>query len=178
MNEYGSERMEKPVNERNEKLKNLSWEVVNKLKERNLYISTMESCTGGGVANALTNISGASEVMKEAFVTYSNEAKIKNGVSADTIEQYTVYSKEVAIEMAKAARMGAVRADIGVGITGSITRSDPNNPNSIPGEVFVAVNSKDETMFKKIILGNDDLSREEVKTEICIAAEEMVLEII
>ena len=65
-------------------------DVVNRLKELNYHIATMESCTGGGVANAITNIPGASEVLLFSAVTYSNEYKIKMGVSADTIDKYSV----------------------------------------------------------------------------------------
>ena len=50
-------------------------EIIEKLIKNNKTISTMESCTGGGVANAITNISGASEVLKFSAVTYSNELK-------------------------------------------------------------------------------------------------------
>ena len=84
---------------------NDNWKkIVNDLKKKEITISTMESCTGGGIANEITNISGASEVFKEGFVTYSNEAKIKHGVPEVLIEQYTVYSPEVAVGMAKAAK--------------------------------------------------------------------------
>jgi len=157
-------------------LKRLSTEVVGKLREKGLYLSTMESCTGGGLANAITNISKASEMMKESFVTYSTEAKIKNGVSVQVIERYSVYSNETAVEMAKAARFSSVKADIGVGITGTISTMDTNNANSVPGEVYVAVNTKDKTTFKQIIFDKTKMSREEIKEGICIEAEKMILE--
>ena len=57
-------------------------EIVNKLIEKHMTISTMESCTGGSLAGAITNIEGASEVFKYGAVTYSNEFKIKIGVIA------------------------------------------------------------------------------------------------
>ena len=50
-------------------------EVIKLLTEKNKTISTMESCTGGGIANAITNIEGSSEVFKFGAVTYSNENK-------------------------------------------------------------------------------------------------------
>ena len=50
-------------------------EVIELLKKKGLTISTMESCTGGGVVNALTNVPGASEVLQFSAVTYSNEYK-------------------------------------------------------------------------------------------------------
>ena len=66
-------------------------QIINLLKEKNKTISTMESCTGGGVANAITNIEGASEVLRYSAVTYSNEYKIKMGVSEEIINTYSVY---------------------------------------------------------------------------------------
>ena len=74
-------------------------DIVLLLKKKNKTISTMESCTGGGVANAITNIEGASEVLKYSAVTYSNEFKIKMGVSSEVIDKYSVYSMETAMEM-------------------------------------------------------------------------------
>ena len=76
-------------------------QIIDLLKEKNKTISTMESCTGGGVANAITNIEGASEVLRYSAVTYSNEYKIKMGVDEKVIDKYSVYSMETAIEMAK-----------------------------------------------------------------------------
>ena len=61
----------------------------------------MESCTGGGVVNAITNIEGASEVLKFSAITYSNEFKIKMGVDSNIIDKYSVYSIETAMEMSK-----------------------------------------------------------------------------
>ena len=58
----------------------------------------MESCTGGGMANAITNIAGSSDVLKFSAVTYSNEFKIKMGVNKSTIDKFSVYSMEVARE--------------------------------------------------------------------------------
>ncbi len=55
-----------------------SWEViVEKLSKLNLTISVMESCTGGAVISEITNVSGASNIFKEGYVTYCNEAKTK-----------------------------------------------------------------------------------------------------
>ncbi len=129
---------------------NLWAEVVKNLIEKNLTISTMESCTGGGIANEITNISGASSIFSEAYVTYSNEAKIKQGVSKDIIEKYTVYSKEVAIEMASVVKENT-SSDIGIGVTGQLGRIDPNNPVDKLNIVWYAViNEKNETFVHEI----------------------------
>lgn len=125
-------------------------EIVGKLIERNLTIATMESCTGGGVVNEITNISGASAVLKESYVTYCNEAKIKQGVSRDVIEQYTVYSKETAVEMAKAVK-NKTNSDIAIGVTGQLGRIDPNNPVDKLNLVWYAViNCNDEVVVREI----------------------------
>ncbi len=76
-------------------MENLMTEVVKKLDELHKTISTMESCTGGRVASEITNISGASDILKFSAVTYSSEYKIKMGVLSETIEKYTVYSPNV-----------------------------------------------------------------------------------
>ena len=75
--------------------------IVKLLIKNNKTISIMESCTGGGVANTITNIEGSSEVFKFGAVTYSNEYKIKMGVSSNIIDKYTVYSTETSNEMSK-----------------------------------------------------------------------------
>ncbi len=111
---------------------------------RSITVTTMESCTSGQLASLITDTEGASAVLKGAFVTYSNEGKIREGVPAQTIEQYGVYSVETAAAMAKACRT-AYRADIGIGITGSFGNVDPNNPDSVPGEVYFAFDTGEGT---------------------------------
>lgn len=101
-------------------------EIVKALITEKKTIATMESCTGGQLASDITNVSGASEILKESYVSYCNEAKIKFGVPKQVIDNYTVYSAETALAMAKAVKNGA-EADIGVGITGQLGRIDPNN---------------------------------------------------
>ena len=61
------------------------------LIEKGVTISTMESITSGLVASLITDTEGSSAVLKEAFITYSNEAKIREGVSAGVIRRYSVY---------------------------------------------------------------------------------------
>ena len=120
--------------------------VVRLLDEKQKTISTMESCTGGGVANAITNISGASDILHYSAVTYSNEYKIKMGVSKDVIDTYTVYSMETAIEMGKAISTFA-NSDYGVGITGMLNCSDPNNPSKDPNKVYISIYEKETNSY-------------------------------
>lgn len=93
-------------------------ELVALLKKNHLKISFAESCTGGLLANKLVSVSGASNVFEESYVTYSEKAKIKIlHVDKKTIEKYTVYSKEVAIEMCKGL-YECSKANICVSVTG------------------------------------------------------------
>ncbi len=105
-------------------------------------ITTMESCTSGQVASLITDTEGASAILKGAYVTYSNEAKIAAGVPVVILERYGVYSAQTAAAMALSCR-NAMKADIGVGITGSFGNADPNNADSVPGQVYFAIASEE-----------------------------------
>ncbi len=92
--------------------------VLDALKARGWMLATAESCTGGRIAGALTDIAGSSAVLDRGFVTYSNAAKMEMlGVSAETLARTGAVSEEVAAEMA----MGALTrsdAQIAVSVTG------------------------------------------------------------
>lgn len=121
-------------------------EIIEKLTKLGKTISTMESCTGGGVANAITNIEGASEVLKFSAVTYSNEFKIKLGVSSDIIDKYSVYSMEVAKEMSKNIS-DFTSSNYGIGITGKLNRIDPNNLYGEDNIVFISIYDRDNNKY-------------------------------
>ena len=87
------------------------------LRERGLTLALMESATGGAVADAITDVDGASDYFRGALVTYATEAKLAMGVPAEVIERHGVISRETAEAMAQAARR-TLGADIGVGVTG------------------------------------------------------------
>lgn len=92
--------------------------ILNMLKRRSLHISFAESCTGGLLASTLINAAGASKIINESYVTYSEEAKVRIlGVNQMTIVNHTVYSKEVAIEMVKGL-YAKTHAEVCVSITG------------------------------------------------------------
>ena len=85
---------------------------------RGWRIATAESCTGGMVAAALTDVAGSSDVFERGFVTYSNAAKMELlGVKSRTLEAQGAVSEEVAREMAEGALKHS-RADLAVSITG------------------------------------------------------------
>lgn len=88
------------------------------LEMRALRLATAESCTGGLVAAALTEIAGSSAVLERGFVTYSNRAKTEMlGVTAELIAAHGAASREVALAMAEGARLRS-GATIAVAVTG------------------------------------------------------------
>ena len=121
-------------------------DVVNLLIEKKMTIATMESCTGGFVASSITDIDGSSNVLKFSAVTYSNEYKIKMGVSKEVIDKYSVYSMNVAREMAKNISDFA-KSDIGVGITGKINRVDENNLFGDDNKIYYAIYDKNNDKY-------------------------------
>lgn len=101
-----------------EPLADLATHVLADCRARGLRIATAESCTGGLVAGALTEIAGSSDVVDRGFVTYSNEAKIQMlGVAPPLIESVGAVSDEVARAMAQGAIARSL-AGVAVAITG------------------------------------------------------------
>ena len=143
----------KPTAVCNEKMVRDNYEKLTKsLIEKGFTITTMESATAGQIASLITDTEGSSAIMKGAFITYSNEAKVMNGVPEEIIEKYSVYSKETAGAMAKACKE-FYNADIGIGVTGTMGNIDPKNADdSVVGQVFFAICVSDETKtFERII---------------------------
>lgn len=137
-------------------------EVVNRLIKNNRTISTMESCTGGLLASEITNIPDSSKILKFSAVTYSNEFKIKMGVNSDTIDKYTVYSVEVAMEMSKAIT-DFTNSDYGIGITGQLKKADDANPTDNDNLVYVSVYDRNKNYYYTMSLEALDLPRSENK---------------
>jgi PncC family amidohydrolase len=100
------------------KQKGYEYDVYDLLKKYNLSITTAESATGGLVAATLINVPGISEYIKEAYITYSDDAKVKLlGLDKALIGTYGVVSLPVAVAMAEGARRVA-GTDIAVSVTG------------------------------------------------------------
>ena len=139
--------------------------VIKKLINDNKTISTMESCTGGGIANAITNIINSSKVIKFSAVTYSNDFKIKMGVDENIINQYSVYSIEVANDMAKKICL-FTNSNYGVGVTGKLKRIDENNLYGDDDLVYLSIYDAMNNQFysEKIRLNYE--SREDNKKQI------------
>ena len=107
------------------------------LKEKKLFIVTAESCSGGLLAAALTDVPGSSAYFERGFITYSNIAKQEVlGVHSETLERFGAVSEEAAKEMAEGALRNS-HAQIGVAITG-IAGPDGGTKEKPIGSVWVA----------------------------------------
>ena len=116
--------------------------LIHLLSDRKLTVATAESCTGGLLGGALTEVSGASEVFAGGVVTYSNELKMKLlGVGEGLIEQYGAVSAEVAAAMAGGV-IDRVGGDLGVSITG-IAGPGGGTEDKPVGTVFVGLAARD-----------------------------------
>lgn len=152
-------------------------DIVNKLILSNKTISTMESCTGGFLANSITNIEDSSKVFKFGAVTYSNEYKIKMGVDSNIIDKYTVYSIETAISMSKAICF-FTNSDYGVGITGKLNKQDDSNPYGSNNIVYVSVynklKDKNYTMTIEDLTGDRENMKQQIINRIVILLKNIV----
>ncbi len=118
------------------------------LTKKRLKIAVAESCTGGLIAAALTNVSGSSKYFQLGIVAYANEAKHKLlKVSQDTIRRHGAVSQEVALGLAQNVRRLA-GVDIGIGVTG-IAGPKGAMPSKPVGTIFIAVAIKKHTYFNK-----------------------------
>lgn len=123
--------------------------VYNELRRLNYHISFCESCTGGLLSSKIINTYGASNVICESLVTYSDEAKIKYlNVNKETIDRYDVVSEEVAIEMAKGVQ-NLTKAEVGCSVTGYA--GPTGGSENIPvGTVCFAITVKEKVFSKKV----------------------------
>lgn len=112
--------------------------IIEEFIKKNYTISFMESCTGGGVSNSLTNCERASEIFKFGAVTYSNEYKIKMGVDPEIISKYSVYSMECADSMSRSISK-YTNSTYGVSITGKLKREDINNKSGEDDIVYISI---------------------------------------
>ncbi|GJL94948.1 MAG: competence damage-inducible protein A [Hyphococcus sp.] len=101
-----------------QRIQSLAEAIIGKAAARGVMITSAESCTGGMIAAALTDVSGSSAVLDRSFVTYSNEAKNEMlGVPMDLIERHGAVSQPVARAMALGALKNS-RAALAVSVTG------------------------------------------------------------
>ncbi len=132
-------------------------EVIGRLlMERKLTVAVAESCTGGHIANLITNISGSSNYFERGVVAYSNPSKIETlGVPEGLIEQHGAVSREVAEAMAAGVRRIA-RTDIGISTTG-IAGPTGGTPAKPVGLIWIGYSDKNGTYARDYYFGDDRL---------------------
>ena len=138
---------------------NLEEKIVHELLEKGYTVTTAESCTGGLLAGRILNVSGASGVYNEGYITYSNEAKERLlGVSKETLEQYGAVSEQTAKEMAEGVAKVA-SADIGISTTG-IAGPGGGTTEKPVGLVYIACSIFGKITVKKCFFsGNREENR-------------------
>ena len=139
-------------------------------RARKWMVATAESCTGGMVAAALTEIAGSSDVVNRGYVTYTNEAKHEMiGVPMALFETVGAVSEGVARAMAEGA-MRAAGVDLACGITG-VAGPGGGSPEKPVGLVHIAAASADQTVHEKYLFDGD---RHAIRLAAAIKALEML----
>ena len=135
-------------------------EIILKLIEKNITVSTAESCTGGSLGKIITSVPGASSIYGYGFITYANEAKENLlGVSHKTLADFGAVSYQTAREMAEGARRVS-KSDIAVSTTGIAGPGGGTDEKPV-GLVYIAISSENGTSYKKLNLsGSRDCIRQ------------------
>ncbi len=123
-------------------------EIVVKFAKNNIKLAIAESCTGGYISNAITNISGASKVFERGIICYSNNSKIDLlNIDPDRIDQFGAVSEIVAKQLAHNIRVLS-NVDIGIGITG-IAGPTGGTVEKPVGLVFIGFSTEKGTIVEK-----------------------------
>lgn len=136
------------------KVEELAELLVKELTKKNLKISTAESCTGGLLSGAITDISGASSVFDLSVCSYANHIKSKIlSVKEQTLSTYGAVSEKTAMEMARGIRLLS-NSDIGVSTTGIAGPLGGSQYKPV-GLVYVGISTKDMLYAKKLLLNEE-----------------------
>ncbi|WP_405375206.1 CinA family protein [Pseudobutyrivibrio sp.] len=128
--------------------------IVDRLASMKMTVATAESCTGGLIASSIVDIAGASDCFNEGYITYSNEAKMRNlSVKESTLMQYGAVSTLTAKEMAMGVRKKA-HADFGIASTG-IAGPGGGSPEKPVGLVYIACAYDDKCQVRQLNLSGD-----------------------
>ena len=152
----------------------LAEHVLAACRARGWTIATAESCTGGLVAGALTEIAGSSDVVDRGFVTYSNAAKMEMlGVPAATLAKFGAVSRQTAEAMAEGAlqRSGV---DLAVSITGIAGPGGGSAPKPV-GLVYLAAVVRNSQAREERMMRYGDIGRSEIRRRSVIDALDMLL---
>ena len=144
-------------------LTQLAQNIIEKTQQKNVMIALAESCTGGMIAAALTNISGSSAVLDRGFVTYSNQAKIDVlGVRNATLTQHGAVSKQTALAMVNGTLNAVPLADLALSVTG-IAGPHGGGPDKPVGLVHFACQRRysPQTHAKHIFSGDRNMVRQQ-----------------
>ena len=126
------------------------------LKERDLKISTAESCTGGFIAHTLTNVSGSSSYFERGVVCYSNASKVEIlRVDEDILVEHGSVSREVAMQMAEGVKSTS-GSDIGIAVTGIMGPTGATTDKPV-GLVYIGYCDDKVCTGMKFNFGNDRL---------------------
>lgn len=148
-------------------LQHLAAELGGYLLEKNWQVSTAESCTGGGVASAITAIAGSSQWFETGFVTYANSAKTRLlGVSEASLAQEGAVSRTVVEQMALGAK-AASGADLTVAVSG-IAGPDGGTADKPVGTVWFAWADASGTVISECYVYQGD--RAQVRYQACVTA--------
>ena len=130
------------------------------LCKKNAKLTTAESCTGGGISEAITAVSGSSQWFEFGFVTYANSAKQQLlGVSKQTLDQYGAVSEQVVEQMAQGAIQQS-QADYAIAVSG-IAGPDGGTEDKPVGTVWVCWQTPTRTWTQQLMLSGD---RQAVRT--------------
>ena len=141
--------------------------LIKKLQEKGYTITTAESCTGGMISSTLVDVSGASSVINECHVTYSNEAKVKYlGVLKETLDKYGAVSEQTAYEMASGATKLA-NADVAIAVTGLAGPTGGTKDKPV-GLVYIACNICGDIKVDRYVFKGDRLSIRQQTTRTAI----------
>jgi len=138
--------------------------IIEKMTSRHLTLATAESCTGGSIANRLTNVPGASAVFRSGQIPYANTAKEALGVPSDLLATHGAVSSEVARALAQAVRKSS-GASFGLSTTG-IAGPGGGTPEKPLGTVFIGLSAADGTEWvEKYVYTTDRLSFKQLVTQ-------------
>ena len=129
--------------------------------QKKLMLVTAESCTGGLIGAAITDIPGSSKIYDRGFITYSNESKMDLlGVTSNVLDSHGAVSEQTAIAMAEGALRACPKSDLSVAVTG-IAGPDGGTEDKPVGLVFICVASRNgkTNVYRHLFTGDRDRVR-------------------